>query len=146
MTNNKTVFLLKISKSRILSFLDKSLKSPTTLGFSSPTHSKRLFVSFTQKLSSKKKKNKPSTRKKIALFVTNETVDPVPQNTEMDLDNEPSIIKTKPPPPIFIRTVNDFSKFCARIKEITKGENFSSKSSISGIKLSTIAQLNRIES
>uniref|UniRef100_A0A2S2PZC2 Nucleic-acid-binding protein n=1 Tax=Sipha flava TaxID=143950 RepID=A0A2S2PZC2_9HEMI len=46
-------------------------------------------------------------------------------------------IATSSPLPIFICTVNDFNAFCNTIKEVTKGEQFSCKSSINGVKLST---------
>lgn len=54
-----------------------------------------------------------------------ETADQAHLNSSMDLDldNDPNIIETKPPPPIFIHTVNDFASFCAQIKEITKMMN-----------------------
>lgn len=54
----------------------------------------------------------------------------------MELDNE-QIVEIKPLPLIFIRTVNDYSTFCTQIKELVKCDNFSCKSSINGIKLST---------
>jgi hypothetical protein len=67
--------------------------------------------------------------------VTYETADQDHLNSSMDLDldNDPNIIETKPPPPIFIHTVNDFAFFCAQIKEITKNDKFSCKSSINGV-------------
>lgn len=59
----------------------------------------------------------------------------------MELESEQNeqiiTVAKPPPPPIFIRTVNDFNTFCNTIKDVIKGEQFSCKSSINGIKLST---------
>ena len=59
------------------------------------------------------------------------------QSTEMDLEPETTTPVIKPPPPIFIRVVNDFNTFCNSIKKLTKGEHFSCKSSTNGVKIST---------
>ncbi|KAL4085256.1 hypothetical protein QTP88_027115 [Uroleucon formosanum] len=120
---------------------NKSPISPSTPtsrdGFSLPTNSKRL-ISPSQSLRNNEQKKQATyvSKNRFSLFATNETVDTDHQSTNMDLDNEP-ITATKPPPPIFIRTVNDYSTFCAQIKELIKCDNFSCKSSINGIKLST---------
>jgi len=58
------------------------------------------------------------------------------------MDQEPENLEnfsalTKPPPPIFIRVVNDYKAFCDNIKQLMKGEPFLCKSSINCIKLST---------
>jgi len=59
---------------------------------------------------------------------------------ELESDQiEPIPIPVKPPPPIFIRRVNNFNSFCTSIKEVTKGENFICKSSLNGVKLSTLS-------
>jgi len=55
----------------------------------------------------------------------------------MDLKSETTTPVIKPPPPIFIRVVNDFNAFCDSIKNLTKGEHFSCKSYTNGVKLST---------
>lgn len=59
------------------------------------------------------------------------------QSTEMDLEPETTTPIIKPPPPIFIRVVNDFNAFCNSIKKLIKSEHFSCKSSTNGVKLST---------
>jgi hypothetical protein len=59
------------------------------------------------------------------------------QSTEMDLELETTTPVIKPPPPIFIRVVNDFNAFCNSMKKLIKGEHFSCKSSTNGLKLST---------
>jgi len=62
------------------------------------------------------------------------------KSDNMDLKtehNETAPVAIKPPPPIFIRIVTNFNSFCINIKEITNGEQFSCKSSLNGIKLST---------
>jgi len=56
---------------------------------------------------------------------------------EIDSEPETTTPVIKPPPPIFIRVVNDFNAFCNSIKTFTNGEHFSCKSSTNGIKLST---------
>jgi hypothetical protein len=64
------------------------------------------------------KKNKQFLkRRKIRfwLFAKNETVEPIYQNTNMELNNEP-ITEIKAPPPIFIRTVSVFSSFCEKLR------------------------------
>ncbi|KAL4132606.1 hypothetical protein QTP88_009730 [Uroleucon formosanum] len=145
MSNKNTVSPLIIQKSRIQSVpnnsQNKSPISPSTPtsrdGLSFPTNSKRL-ISPSQSLRNNEQKKQATyvSKNRFSLFATNETVDTDHQSTNMDLDNEP-ITATKPPPPIFIRTVNDYSTFCALIKELIKCDNFSCKSSINGIKLST---------
>jgi len=54
----------------------------------------------------------------------------------MDLEPKTTTSVIKLPPPIFIRVVNDFNAFCDSIKNLTKGEHFSCKSSTNGVKLS----------
>ena len=55
----------------------------------------------------------------------------------MDLEPETTTLIIKPPPPIFIRIVNDFNAFCNSIKMLTKDELFSCKSSTNGVTHST---------
>ncbi|KAE9523769.1 hypothetical protein AGLY_015829 [Aphis glycines] len=145
MSNKNTVSPLIIQKPHIQSvpnnYQNKSPISPSTPtsrdGFSFPTNSKRL-ISPSQSLKNNEQKKQATyvSKNRFSLFATNETVDTDYQSINMDLDNEP-LTATKPPPPIFIRTVNDYSIFCAQIKELIKCDNFSCKSSINGIKLST---------
>ncbi|KAL4113104.1 hypothetical protein QTP88_016789 [Uroleucon formosanum] len=147
MSNKNTITPLIIQKSRIQSVLNKSQNispnSPSTAnsrngdGISFPTKSKRLFSPSQSPMNNIKKKQATYVSKNhFSLFAANETVDTDYQNTNMELDNE-QIVEIKPPPPIFIRTVNDYSTFCTQIKELIKCDNFSCKSSINGIKPST---------
>jgi len=58
----------------------------------------------------------------------------------MEFESNPTVSipnTVKPPPPIFIRRINNFNSFCSSIKEVTNRENFTCKSSINGVKLST---------
>ncbi|KAL4156035.1 hypothetical protein QTP88_000070 [Uroleucon formosanum] len=146
MNNKKTVPPLIIPKARIQSVPNKTPKTPTTPdsdGFSSPTNYKRLFSPSQSSSNNHQKKQATYVSKNryspLSSNVTHETADQAHINSSMDLDldNDPNIIETKPPPPIFIHTVNDFASFCTQIKEITKNDEFSCKSSINGVKLTT---------
>jgi hypothetical protein len=146
MNNKNTVPPLIISKARIQSVPNKTPKTPTTPdsdGFSSPTNYKRLFSPSQSSSNNLQKKQATYVSKNLfsplSSNMTYETANQAHLNCSMDLDleNDPNIIETKPPPPIFIHTVNDFAFFCAQIKKITKNDKFSCKSSINGVKLTT---------
>jgi hypothetical protein len=120
MNNKNTVPPLIISKARIQSVLNKTPKTPTTPdhnGFSSPTNYKRLFSSSQSSSNNHQKKQATYVLKNrfslLSSNVTYETADQAHLNSSMDLDldNDPNIIETKPPPPIFFHTVNDFAFF-----------------------------------
>jgi len=65
-----------------------------------------------------------------------------PEKMEQEPEHlENSSAPTKPPPPIFIRVVNDYKAFCDNIKQLTNGEPFVCKSSMKGIKLSPAHQI-----
>ncbi|KAL4100933.1 hypothetical protein QTP88_020958 [Uroleucon formosanum] len=137
---------LIISKARIQSVPNRSpnqaLNSDPSDGWITPTSEKRTITSPSTPTS------RPQATKKV--FVTqnrfslfSDTIDasennPEPEKMEQEpehLENSPA--PTKPPPPIFIRVVNDYKAFCDNIKQLTNGEPFVCKSSIKGIKLST---------
>jgi hypothetical protein len=147
MNSKNTVLRLIISKACIQSVPNKTPKTPTTSdsnGFSSLTNYKRLF-SPSQSSSNNLKKKKQATYVSKNRFsplssnVTYKTANQAHLNSSMDLDldNDPNIIETKPPPPNFIHTVNDFALFCVQIKEITKNDKISCKISINGVKFTT---------
>lgn len=74
----------------------------------------------------------------FTFFVKRESEDTIHQTTNMELDSKNiklNILKTKPPPPIFIWRDNTFSLFCAQIKNLTKPKNFSYNSSVNSTKL-----------
>lgn len=94
MSNKKTTSLLIIQKSRIQSE-PKSSSTPVT-------NSKRLFSpSRSPKNNQQSKQATYVSKNRFSLFATNETVEPIDQNTNMELDND-QITETKPPLSIFI--------------------------------------------
>jgi len=131
---------LIIPKSRIQSVPNKSpnqsAHSELEDGWTTPTVKKRANPLSTSPDSNPVTNTKKyASQNRFAIFS-----DPVDETEKMEQDsdlNEPLSAQVKPPPPIFIRTVKDYKAFCDSIKEITKGEPFSCKSSINGIKLST---------
>jgi len=110
-----------------------------------PTSSKRLLSpsQTSNAVNQQNKQQKYVSKNRFSLFSdqieNSDNADINPDDMELESElNEQIITVAKPsPPPIFIRTVNDFNTFCNTIKEVTKGEQFSCKSSINGIKLST---------
>jgi len=46
-------------------------------------------------------------------------------------------VQNKPPPPIFIKDVDDFSELCARLIELIGVDNFFCKSSADKLKIQT---------
>lgn len=142
---SKTVSPLIIQKSRIQSVPNQPLISPANFspndGFTTPKSSKRLpSPAHSPNNTQHKKHTTYVSQNRFSLFAANDTEEPVLQADNMDIvteHTESPIIETKPPPPIFIRVVNDFNSFCSEIKEVTKGEQFSCKSTTNGLKLST---------
>ncbi|KAL4104827.1 hypothetical protein QTP88_020103 [Uroleucon formosanum] len=131
---------LIIPKSRIQSVPNKSpnqsAHSELEDGWTTPTVKKRANPLSTSPDSNPATNTKKfASQNRFAIFP-----DPVDETEKMEQDsdlNEPLSTQIKPPPLIFIRTVKDYKAFCDSIKEITKGEPFSCKSCINGIKLST---------
>lgn len=145
---SKTVPPLIIPKSRIQSVPNHSPASP----IQSIQHgdclissqSKRLHSPTTSPntLSKQKLQQNFVSKNRFSLFShklesTDNPVDKSPDKMDIESqhnDIESLIIKTSP---IFIRTITNFSSFCNIIRDITKGEQFTCKSSLNGAKLST---------
>lgn len=147
-SNSKSVPPLIIPKIRIQSVPNQSPASPPKLnrneGYTTSTSYKRLLspLSPSNADAQHKKQQHYVSKNRFSLF--SKYIDPNDDSdtnqSDMDLESVPTdstSITVKPPPPIFIRTINNFNSFCTSIKEVTKGENFSCKSSINGVKLST---------
>ncbi|KAL4136298.1 hypothetical protein QTP88_007846 [Uroleucon formosanum] len=146
--NSKSVPPLIIPKSRIQSVPNQSPASPSKLnrndGNTTSTTSKRILSqsSPSNADAQHKKQQHYVSKNRFSLFTTE--IDPSEgsdsNQSDMELESNPtdSTPNTiKPPPPIFIRRINNFNSFCTSIKEVTNGENFTCKSSINGVKLST---------
>jgi len=145
---SKTVVSLPliISKARIQSVLNRSpnqsSNSDPNDGWITPTSEKRTIASPSTPTSRPQATKKAFvTQNRFSFF--SDTIDATENNPEPEkMDQEPENLEnssapTKPPPPIFIRVVNDYKAFCDNIKQLTKGSPFVCKSSITGIKLST---------
>lgn len=146
--NNKTVPPLILQKSRIQSVPNYTSLSPikSTLDddFITPNSSKRLLSSSQSpnSVNHQQKQQKYVSRNRFSLFSNqiedSENLDNNSDDMEPEPEqNIPTTITAKPsPPPIFIHAVNDFNAYCNTIKEVTKGEQFTCKSTINGVKLS----------
>jgi len=93
--------------------------------------------SLLQSASSPIQNNKVFVRKdRFSLFSNSTEPSEVNDNIlDMDLEYESIVptITTKPPPPIFIRRVDDFNSSCNSIQDITKSDQFSCKNSTNGV-------------
>jgi len=134
---------------RIGCFLHKKVRGVRAFGleafFRKNQGTKRLHSPFTSpNVANKPKKQQYYVLKNRYLLFSNELEiidDPEGnQSDKMGLEtnqNETAPIATKPPPPIFIRTVTNFNSVCINIKEVTKGKQFTCKNSLNGVKLAT---------
>jgi len=127
---------------------NQSPASPSKLnrndGNTTPTSSKRLLSLFssTNVSTQHKKQQHYVSNNRFSLFSndieTNDGSESHQSDMELESDpTEPTPSTVKPPPPIFIRRINNCNSFCKNIKEVINGENFTCKSSTNGVKLST---------
>lgn len=135
---SKTVPLLIIQKLCIQSVPNQPLISPKN-GFTTPKSSKQLLFPAHSPHNTLNNHTKYVSQNHFSLFTTNNAEEPELQADIMDTATEHTqspTTETKPPS-FCIRVVNEFNSYCSEIREVTKGEQFSSKSTTNGLKLST---------
>ncbi|KAE9523224.1 hypothetical protein AGLY_016391 [Aphis glycines] len=75
-----------------------------------------------------------STNQKILRQIENEVTNSVTEQIDIDTDVN---AQNKPPPPVFVKGVEDFPELCARLIEIIGVDNFICKSSADKLKIQT---------